>query len=481
MSRSRRESSRPPKGAGSDDRLRPFVASLSGGEEIEKILRDNAAMMLRSARRVSLCEDDAQDAVQVASERFLLHRGRIASETLTGWLVTVTRNEALRIRTRRTRTDDLDASERQVVHDGAGPDELVVQEEQLDLAREALAGLKPQERQALLLQAEGHSYDEIAQKLGWTRTKVNRNLTEGRARLRRHADGIIAGEGCAVAGPRINRLAAGAATAEDIVALRPHLRRCSACRARLRQARGGRWAVLPPAVFGWLPWIGRLGGTPPVRTRVGTVVVDRLATLIPGTSNALTEAGLAVTAGVAATALAAGALVGATGEDTVRRDPATRSGIEATAAPASPVGPIPSHYGSPTILETAAASDGLDGSEEAGGGATGRRATELRARKRRAAARRRALRRAAARRSAAERAAQRRRAERAAETAARDAALNAARQPTPNAATSPSTSSDDPTASGAGATSTSSSVTPAVTPKPSNSRGSADDEFGFEP
>jgi len=39
-------------------------------------------------------------------------------------------------------------------------------------AAEALGRLKPQERTALVLKAEGHSYAEIADRTGWTYTNV---------------------------------------------------------------------------------------------------------------------------------------------------------------------------------------------------------------------------------------------------------------------------------------------------------------------
>jgi DNA-directed RNA polymerase specialized sigma24 family protein len=47
-----------------------------------------------------------------------------------------------------------------------------------------LATLKAQERTALALQAGGYSYAEICGACGWTYTKVNRCLAEGRDRLR---------------------------------------------------------------------------------------------------------------------------------------------------------------------------------------------------------------------------------------------------------------------------------------------------------
>lgn len=298
---------------------------------VEQALREHHALMLRRARRVSLCEDDAHDAVQAAAERYLRYHQGVAPETRIGWLVTVTRNEALRIRNSRIRIDGPDPDEHQLPHHGDSPAELAEREEDLDLAREALAGLKPQEREALMLQAEGHSYDEIADRLDWTRTKVNRNLTEGRARLRKQLRGIAAGEGCASAKPRIERLARGEASADDLIALRPHLRRCTSCRARLRRARGGQWVAVPPVLLGWLPWVGRLGGTPPTRTRVGTLVADRIATLLP-TAGSVSEAGFAVTAGVA-TALAAGTLVVTTDKTSDRPRPITPSTHQAKADP----------------------------------------------------------------------------------------------------------------------------------------------------
>jgi len=49
----------------------------------------------------------------------------------------------------------------------------------------AFSQLKQDERRALSMLALGYSYTEIAQLTGWTYTKVNRCITEGRAHLRR--------------------------------------------------------------------------------------------------------------------------------------------------------------------------------------------------------------------------------------------------------------------------------------------------------
>jgi DNA-directed RNA polymerase specialized sigma24 family protein len=53
-----------------------------------------------------------------------------------------------------------------------------------DDAQRQLARLKPDERTGLGLQAAGFSYKEIAARRGWTYTKTNRCITEGRAALR---------------------------------------------------------------------------------------------------------------------------------------------------------------------------------------------------------------------------------------------------------------------------------------------------------
>ncbi len=68
-----------------------------------------------------------------------------------------------------------------------GPEELVCKRED---ARTRLGRLKPDQRMALILQAAGFSYREIGERRGWSYTKVNRCVNEGRAALR--ARGIAA-------------------------------------------------------------------------------------------------------------------------------------------------------------------------------------------------------------------------------------------------------------------------------------------------
>lgn len=64
------------------------------------------------------------------------------------------------------------------------PDELAVVSANVSEARHKLSQLKKDERRALSLLAIGYSYREICDVTGWTYTKVNRCISEGRASLR---------------------------------------------------------------------------------------------------------------------------------------------------------------------------------------------------------------------------------------------------------------------------------------------------------
>ena len=56
--------------------------------------------------------------------------------------------------------------------------------ERVEWVRAQLAELKPAERRALGLIGAGYSYREVGEITGWTYTKINRCLSEGRAALR---------------------------------------------------------------------------------------------------------------------------------------------------------------------------------------------------------------------------------------------------------------------------------------------------------
>ncbi len=65
-----------------------------------------------------------------------------------------------------------------------GPAELTERSEETARVVEAIEQLKPDERTALILLGLGCSYKEIAELRGWSATKVDRCIREGRARVR---------------------------------------------------------------------------------------------------------------------------------------------------------------------------------------------------------------------------------------------------------------------------------------------------------
>lgn len=210
-------------------------------EELERLVvetvRLHADGLLRLARRHSLCADDAQDAYQRGMEIFLRHAGRLDPERAPSWLRTVVKHEAMAVRRTRQREVgpvdvDLDLFE---ARNAPGPEERVIGFEQVERSAEALQRLKPQEVRALWLRAQGNSYDEIQQQTGWSRTKVNRCLYEGRRSFLERYSGIESGDECRRWEPLLSALVDGEATRDELVELRPHLRRCSPCRAVVRE------------------------------------------------------------------------------------------------------------------------------------------------------------------------------------------------------------------------------------------------------
>ncbi len=210
-----------------------------GSAAEELILRTIAAhadSLLRTARRYSLCPDDAQDAYQRALEIFMRHAERLDPDRAAAWLHVVVKREAHAIRSSRQRhvaSDDVSFDEHEA-RSLPTPDERLATFDLIGRSAEALKRLKPQELRALWLRAQGHSYNEICVMTGWSYTKVNRCLTEGRRTfLERYAD-IESGAECERWMPVISALVDGEIAAEQLADLRPHLRNCPGCRATLR-------------------------------------------------------------------------------------------------------------------------------------------------------------------------------------------------------------------------------------------------------
>ena len=223
------------------------------GAAEELILRTIAAhadSLLRTARRHSICVDDAHDAYQRSIEIFMGHAHRLDPARAAGWLHVVVKREAQALREARQKlltSTQLDA-DREQASSVPSPEEQMLSFDIIQRSAEALQRLKPNELRALWLRAQGHSYSEIGAITGWSYTKVNRCLTEGRRSFLERYEGIESGEECARWLPVISAMVDGEATPEQIVDLRPHLRNCAGCRATLKALRDSSTplaAVLP--------------------------------------------------------------------------------------------------------------------------------------------------------------------------------------------------------------------------------------------
>ncbi|HET9184897.1 MAG TPA: sigma-70 family RNA polymerase sigma factor [Solirubrobacterales bacterium] len=213
--------------------------------------------MRRTARRYSLCEDDADEALQRALEILLRRAPSLGSEELVKWTQTVVKHEALAIRSERERTlaSPLPPGEHRdwvslLPSSSDGPQEKAERREAVARSREALQALKPQELRALTLLAEGYSYAEIGEITGFSQTKINRCLAEGRERFRSFVSRSEDGRRCAEMGPLISAFCDGEAAGPELAELREHLRACASCRAALRAYRAApaAAAALAPAL-----------------------------------------------------------------------------------------------------------------------------------------------------------------------------------------------------------------------------------------
>lgn len=211
---------------------------------IEMIARHETALR-RTARRYSIDAEDAEDAFQRALEIALTKAPTTDPRELIRWTQTVTKHEALAVRESRERLlghsrrrDDSAPDPIALLPSGSdGPAEQTERREEMARSREALRALKPAELRALGLLAEGYSYAEIGALTGFSRTKVNRLLAEGRARFRSFISKSEEGVRCRELRPLLSAFCDGEASAADADVVREHLRACAACRATMRSYR----------------------------------------------------------------------------------------------------------------------------------------------------------------------------------------------------------------------------------------------------
>ena len=194
--------------------------------------------------------EDAEDAYQRGIEILLTKAPTTDPDELLPWLKTVVKHEAFAARRQRERhspvTDSGDVADTGT--DAAATHEQAAATNACGRARRPMGRAEAQEVRALLLKAEGYSYREICEITGWTYTKVNRCLTEGRRAFAERVQGIQAGAECDRLAPLLSALVDGEAGAEDLASLRPHLKTCLSCRGRLREFRAA-----PPTVASLVP------------------------------------------------------------------------------------------------------------------------------------------------------------------------------------------------------------------------------------
>lgn len=306
------------------DRSASVALEISGGRSLGQFRREAAIDIIsrhegtlrRTARRYSICADDAEDAYQRALEILLTKAPPISGDSLIRWMQTVTKREALGVRRQRVRligspppsTDDPDLYDpfESIASEAPQPDEQAARVERIRRSSEALRALKPQEVRALILKAEGYSYQEIQEITGWTYTKVNRCMAEGRKRFLGVFADIESGDRCERWAHGLSLIADGESGDQDLTEVRIHLRTCAICRARLREYRRvpkrALGLGLPLPLLGLVDWFDSRGAVAHDRFRGLTASVSR--TLDSAGERAFTLASTGGTRGTGTVALA---------------------------------------------------------------------------------------------------------------------------------------------------------------------------------
>ena len=237
-----------------DDRGEPTEARK---QTATRLIETHDAVFRRTARRYSICADDAEDAYQRSLEILLTKAPTLEGDAIVRWMQVVTKREALAVRRQRERLlsgtrpagedDDRDPLD-SIASESAGPNEQAASRERVARSREALRALKPQELRALTLKAQGYSYAEIGELTGWTYTKINRCMAEGRKRFLEVFASIEEGRRCEQLSAALSALADGERDVIGADDVELHLRTCGSCRAKLRAFR-----AIPDRVFELLP------------------------------------------------------------------------------------------------------------------------------------------------------------------------------------------------------------------------------------
>jgi RNA polymerase sigma-70 factor (ECF subfamily) len=146
-----------------------------------ELFEEGRAHLTRVARHHCRREADVEDAMQEAFAAFLTEYDPGRGSPALPWLTLVLKRKCWRTNERREVETPPLAMAEVLVEEALDPSARFAER---DEARARLGELKLDERRALVLHAAGYTYGEIGGRCGWTQTKVNRCLYEGRRALR---------------------------------------------------------------------------------------------------------------------------------------------------------------------------------------------------------------------------------------------------------------------------------------------------------
>jgi RNA polymerase sigma factor (sigma-70 family) len=157
---------------------------------------DKYRYLLNIARHNAASEADAEEATQDAFTYFLADFDPSSGAPPLAWLTTTVKRRCWRLRAGAHLDRRVVALPESTHEEPSGligrrpadPRPLPERVAEHDEARRRLAGLKPDQRSALVLRAAGYTYGEIGERHGWTYTKVNRSIYEGRIALREEVE-----------------------------------------------------------------------------------------------------------------------------------------------------------------------------------------------------------------------------------------------------------------------------------------------------
>lgn len=233
------------------ERISPTEDRHAIGRIASELVIEHGPKMMLDAIEFSSNPADAEDAYQRSLVILLTKAPTTDRDELVPWMRTVVRREALAISNRHHQKDVVldDEFAGSIVDHGQSPERIAESFADLERGAEALGYLSPDQLTCMLAQNDGLEYEEIAARTGFSRRKVSRCLHHGRLAFARKVDEIASGSECERMESLLHRLIDG--DADAAIEVRPHLRHCLACRARLRsyETAPQRLAVLVPPVL----------------------------------------------------------------------------------------------------------------------------------------------------------------------------------------------------------------------------------------